>query len=54
MGDNELMDGTDELDDQRKSQDKDSDDEREAAKRRVEKAHGTSSVAPVDDDVIIK
>ena len=53
MGDDELMDGTDELDGQGTSKDKDSDDERDAAKRRVEKAHGTSP-APVDDDVIIK
>ena len=52
MADNE-PDETNPADDQETSEAERSDAERDAAPRRVEKAHGTS-VAPVDDDVIIK
>ena len=52
MGENE-RDETNAVDDQETSEAERSDADRDAARRRVEKAHGTS-VAPVDDDVIIK
>ena len=52
MGENEQNE-TNPVDDQETSEAERSDEERDAAPRRPEKAHGTS-VAPVDDDVIIK
>ena len=52
MGEDE-RDESNAADDQETSEAERSKADRDAAKRGVEKAHGTS-VAPVDDDVIIK